>query len=76
MLNRAKSVAVAVAKRAGGVITKPLTVYLSLTGAGLSLVATGLALIYPPAAFIVVGGALFTLGLLIDLDPKKPGGKP
>lgn len=76
MLNRVKRAGAAVTKRIGSVITKPLTVYLSLTGAGLSLVATGLALIYPPAAFIAVGGVLFTLGLLIDLDPKKPGGKP
>lgn len=65
----------AIAKRLAAVLSKPLSVAMIFCATGLGLVAAGLVLIYPPAAFIVVGGVLFTLGLLIDLGPKKPGGK-
>lgn len=46
---------------------------------GLGLVGAGVWMIYPPAALIVVGAALFILGLIGSLPPTKidhPQDKP
>jgi hypothetical protein len=40
---------------------------------GACLLVAGLALIYPPVAFIAAGGGLLAAGLIPDYEPKKPG---
>jgi hypothetical protein len=56
-------------------VTKPKFLAALACALGLGLIVTGLALIYPPAAFIVGGGGLLAAGLIPDYEPPKPGGR-
>lgn len=69
MLSGAKRTVAAVGGRLAALVSEPLGVAVISCTLGLALVAIGLALVYPPAAFCVVGVVLFTLGLLVDI-PK------
>lgn len=47
---------------------------LLLVVAGCALGVAGIALIYPPAAFIVGGALLVAAGLQVDFEPLNRGG--
>jgi hypothetical protein len=44
----------------------------TLAAAGLASVAVGLALVFPPAAFVVVGALLIAYAVLPDRSPGGP----
>jgi hypothetical protein len=44
----------------------------TLAAAGLASVAVGLALVFPPAAFVVVGALLIAYAILPDRTPGGP----
>lgn len=50
-----------------------MTLAITLTLIGLALVVAGVAMIFPPAAFIVGGGGLIAVGLF-GIDADKPKG--
>jgi hypothetical protein len=54
-------------------VTKPKLLAALACALGLGLIVTGLALIYPPAAFIAGGAGLLAAGLIPDYEPPKPG---
>lgn len=56
-------------------MTRPQLLAAVTCAAGAALITAGLALIYPPAAFIAAGGAALAAGLILDFEPPARRGR-